>query len=330
MTALYELRARLRALYAENDDLIRMILKGIFALALFLTTNLNLGFRPFLKDILLNLVASLLCAILPARAIPTILSVFLIWNFSAVSLEITLILVVFLFLILWVFQLFHLKQAVWIAILYLMGMWGLPTAMLVPLAFLMTPTAIFSVVFGYALNSFVHFMKFDYPVLFTGDVKQNLLTKLGLVLDGVFANNTLILYSSTAILVVFLVYYLRRASFRNSRLYAILAGSFLCFLIPALSMLLRSYGFSLLLLGLDCLVGLFLSFVVWFFLYSLDYAHTIRTQFEDEEYYYYVKAVPKVMVAPRRKRVTKISEMMEKEAGEAEFSDEKREEEGTK
>ena len=37
------------------------------------------------------------------------------------------------------------------------------------------------------------------------------------------------------------------------------------------------------------------------FLFSVDYSRTERVQFEDDEYYYYVKAVPKVVVAtPRR------------------------------
>ena len=36
---------------------------------------------------------------------------------------------------------------------------------------------------------------------------------------------------------------------------------------------------------------------------NLDYARTERVQFEDDEYYYYVKAVPKKMVASEEKTV---------------------------
>jgi hypothetical protein len=35
---------------------------------------------------------------------------------------------------------------------------------------------------------------------------------------------------------------------------------------------------------------------------NLDYARTERVQFEDDDYYYYVKAVPKKMVAVREVR----------------------------
>ena len=47
------------------------------------------------------------------------------------------------------------------------------------------------------------------------------------------------------------------------------------------------------------IISLFLSFVLQFLFMNLDYARTERVQFEDDEYYYYVKAVPKKMVAVR-------------------------------
>jgi disulfide oxidoreductase YuzD len=38
----------------------------------------------------------------------------------------------------------------------------------------------------------------------------------------------------------------------------------------------------------------------------VDYTRTERVQFEDDEYYYYVKAVPKNMIAEPKKTVKKI------------------------
>ena len=40
----------------------------------------------------------------------------------------------------------------------------------------------------------------------------------------------------------------------------------------------------------------------------LDYTRTERVQFEDDEYYYYVKAVPKRYVSVRAKSLKKISD----------------------
>jgi hypothetical protein len=44
-------------------------------------------------------------------------------------------------------------------------------------------------------------------------------------------------------------------------------------------------------------ISLLIEFVIQFFCMNLDYARTERVQFEDDDYYYYVKAIPKKMVA---------------------------------
>ena len=46
---------------------------------------------------------------------------------------------------------------------------------------------------------------------------------------------------------------------------------------------------------------------------SLDYTGVRKLQFEDDEYFYYVKAVPKLKVAVVDKTVTRIEEVMEEE-----------------
>ena len=56
------------------------------------------------------------------------------------------------------------------------------------------------------------------------------------------------------------------------------------------------------------LVSLALAFVLKFFVFSVDYTRTERLQFEDDEYYYYVKAVPKVTLSVPEKTVKKISQ----------------------
>ena len=52
--------------------------------------------------------------------------------------------------------------------------------------------------------------------------------------------------------------------------------------------------------------------------FSVDYARSERLQFEDDEYYYYVKAIPKVAVTTPEKTVKKINERQETEIIDAE------------
>ena len=40
---------------------------------------------------------------------------------------------------------------------------------------------------------------------------------------------------------------------------------------------------------------------------TLDYTGAVSLQFEDDEYYYYVKAVPKLKVAIKERQITRIN-----------------------
>ena len=55
------------------------------------------------------------------------------------------------------------------------------------------------------------------------------------------------------------------------------------------------------------IISCVIAFVIQFLFFNLDYSRTERLQFEDDEYYYYVKAVPKMAVAVPEKRVKRIT-----------------------
>ena len=62
------------------------------------------------------------------------------------------------------------------------------------------------------------------------------------------------------------------------------------------------------------LLSLLLAVVLQFFVFNVDYSRTEKVQFEDDEYYYYVKAVPKIVVARPEKKVKQINSQKTKAA----------------
>ena len=55
------------------------------------------------------------------------------------------------------------------------------------------------------------------------------------------------------------------------------------------------------------IISCVIAFVIQFLFFNLDYSRTERLQFEDDEYYYYVKAVPKALVATSERSIKKIN-----------------------
>ena len=54
-------------------------------------------------------------------------------------------------------------------------------------------------------------------------------------------------------------------------------------------------------------MSLGLAYILQFFVFSVDYSRTEHTQFEDDEYYYYVKAIPKINVTAPEMNVKRIN-----------------------
>ncbi len=57
---------------------------------------------------------------------------------------------------------------------------------------------------------------------------------------------------------------------------------------------------------IGCVVSLAISLFIVLMTRSLDYSRVERVQFEDDDYYYYVKAVPKTFVKPADRQVKHI------------------------
>ncbi len=55
------------------------------------------------------------------------------------------------------------------------------------------------------------------------------------------------------------------------------------------------------------LVSVLLALIYQFFVFAVDYTRTENLQFEDDDYYYYVKAVPKIAVSAPDVKVQRIS-----------------------
>lgn len=62
---------------------------------------------------------------------------------------------------------------------------------------------------------------------------------------------------------------------------------------------------------LGSVVAIVVGIIVQFFKTVVDYSRVENTQFEDDEYYYYVKAVPKITMAKQQKNVRKINTVVQ-------------------
>ena len=116
----------------------------------------------------------------------------------------------------------------------------------------------------------------------------------------------LVLIASFAIVTI-AVYIIRRLPIEHCWTIAMVSGAVLCMVITLIGGLVTSAGFSIIGILFGCILAVGVGKVIEFFRFCVDYTRTERVQFEDDEYYYYVKAVPKMNVAAPDRKVKNIN-----------------------
>lgn len=106
---------------------------------------------------------------------------------------------------------------------------------------------------------------------------------------------------------ILVVYFIRLLSVDYSWILAIVFGS-----ISQMAVIFTGdYLFDVQMPLQELVVGLLISLLAaglyHFFVFAVDYSRTEYTQFEDDDYVYYVKAVPKVVVSRPDVRVQRIN-----------------------
>ncbi len=85
------------------------------------------------------------------------------------------------------------------------------------------------------------------------------------------------------------------------------AGAFVNIMVILIGDLMFDTNVSLFGVIVGTIFAFLLTTVLQFFVFHVDYSRTEKVQFEDDEYYYYVKAVPKVTLARAEKKVKQIA-----------------------
>jgi uncharacterized phage infection (PIP) family protein YhgE len=111
------------------------------------------------------------------------------------------------------------------------------------------------------------------------------------------------------VIVALLVYFIKRMSIDYSSAISIIVGGIVELIIIVCAVfLLDIEGFAPIWLVCACVViSVGIMYILQYFIVAVDYSRTEYTQFEDDDYYYYVKAVPKINLTASDVRVKHIN-----------------------
>lgn len=305
MTALLELRENLKKIYSRNEAFILPVIKFLLSFIVLSIINGKMGYMTKLDNMAIVLIVSLLCSFLPTGFMAFFAMMFAVLHMYALSIETAAVgLVVFLLLYL-LFLRFTAKEALVVVLTPVLCMLKLPYVMPVAMGLIGTPASCVSVGCGVVVYYLLQTVITNAPTINSMGAEEAT-AKLRLLIDGMLGNKAMLVTIAAFAITVIVVYLIRRMSVDHSWTIAMVAGVMIEVMILLVGDLMYDTNLSIVSALLGAVVTLIACKIIEFFRFCLDYSRTEKVQFEDDEYYYYVKAVPKMTVAAPTNTVKKI------------------------
>ena len=306
MTALLELRENLKKIYSRNEAFILPVIKFLLSFIVLSIINGKMGYMTKLDNMAIVLIVSLLCSFLPTGFMAFFAMMFAVLHMYALSIETAAVgLVVFLLLYL-LFLRFTAKEALVVVLTPVLCMLKLPYVMPVAMGLIGTPASCVSVGCGVVEYYLLQTVITNAPTINSTGAEEAT-AKLRLLIDGMLGNKAMLVTIAAFAITVIVVYLIRRMSVDHSWTIAMVAGVMIEVMILLVGDLMYDTNLSIVSALLGAVVTLIACKIIEFFRFCLDYSRTEKVQFEDDEYYYYVKAVPKMTVAAPTNTVKKIN-----------------------
>ena len=132
------------------------------------------------------------------------------------------------------------------------------------------------------------------------------LEKLKVLIEALMSNREMQVEVAAFAITILVVYIIRRMPVDHCWTIAMITGMLIDIVVILVGDLRFETRISIVGLIVGSIMALVVAIILKFFIFNVDYSRTERVQFEDDEYYYYVKAVPKNTVALTEKKVKKI------------------------
>ncbi len=307
MTLLLEFREKLKNFYAEYSLFLQPLLKFLLAMVIFKGINWYLPFVKPLDNIFVLLVMALICSILPLNTIVLFGCILIIGQCYGVGIEVAgFALCLFLIMIILYIR-FTPGDAIVLLLTPLAFRLGIPCA--VPIGFGLTrsPASAVSSGFGVIVYYFLDLVHNSAEVLEGTDPEQ-MAENLKLLLDGLAGNQHMMMEIIAFVTVLLAVNVIRRLSVSHAWQIAICTGGIVYIVILVAGGLIIDVRTPVIPMIAGTVGAVLISLILEFFLFNVDYSRTEYLQYEDDDYYYYVKAVPKRSISQRQVVVKTIRE----------------------
>jgi hypothetical protein len=313
MTSLLVAKQILMTLYSKYEVYITPLLKFLLALISLLLINSHMGYMESIDRTTVVLIVSLMCSFMPMNFIVVMAALFTMLHLYAFNLECTIVVGAGFLLMFLLYLRFSPKDTLVVLLIPVCFLLRIPYVVPLAMGLVGTPVSAVSITCGVIAYYMLHFVTQNVSTILAM-ADEEMTARFKFIVDGLLNNRQMVITIAAFAVTVILVYLIRRMSIDYAWTIAMAAGAVVNITVLLVGDLMFDTNVALLEVVLGNILSLFIAVVLQFFVFNVDYSRTEKVQFEDDEYYYYVKAVPKISVSKPEKKVKQINSQKNKAA----------------
>ena len=314
MTTLLEIKEKLIRFYGKNEIYLLPVIKFVFALFTFLMINNSIGYMKFISRTPVALILALVCSVIPVNGMIVLAALVSLLDFYALSLEVCLVGLLLFAVIYFIYFRFAPKSGFNAILTPICFKLHIPYIVPVGTGLLSEAYSVISVACGTVLYFFIRGVGENANALGSAAEESDSSTsKIVIALNQLVGNKEMYLVLVIFVIAALMVYLIRRLDIEHAWTIALMSG--ILFEMIGLTAGYILLGISGRTVGViaGIIVSGLIAFLIEFLFFNLDYSRTEKLQFEDDEYYYFVKAIPKSLVTEKDKQIKRFNGKGERE-----------------
>ena len=296
--ALLELKEKMKLVYAGYGSYLVVLFKFLLALVVFEEINGILPYVEVLDQLFVVLLAALICSIMPWNLMVFCGMGLIVGQCYGVGIEVAGFALALMVIMVILYLRFTPQDALVMLLTPVAFAFGVPCLIPIGYGLTKTPSSAISASFGVILYYFMELVSGNASAMIGAD-KEGKIQKLKFLADGLMQNQEMMITIIAFVTVLVIVHVVRRLEVEYAWNIAILVGGMVYMLVMAAGGIFLEAPIPAIPLVAGTIVSVIVGEILEFFLFHVDYKRTERLQFEDDEYYYYVKAVPKITGAKK-------------------------------
>ena len=304
MAQLINLRNNIRQFCRKQDEIVTPILKFIWTLLVFTAIRKQFGYSTLANKPEVTILLAIIAALLPDGFLFFMTGMVIALHTFSVSLEVGAVFVVMYTIMYCIYVRFFPNYSYAVLIVPVFFMFNIPFAAPIVIALVCGIGGLVPAVFGVVIYHFSVCTK-DIAQLLATNEAENEIEAFKQLSEVLLKNREMYTTALIFAMTILVTSILLKLSYDYAMYIAIAAGTVVNILGSLFAGYIVNQDVETNMVIFGSVIGVVLAIIVRFGQGILDYKHTERVQFEDDDYYYYVKAVPKLDSEKAKKKATK-------------------------